>query len=243
MLRPPAPASPGYQVFMLVLCLYSLGMLAYRASGPSDPSITRIIDYADFAVCVLFFCDFLNSLLRAHNRWEYLRTWGWLDLLSSIPTVDLARWGRVGRIFRIFRVFRGLRATQLLAHLAIKRRAENSMLAARLVAMMLITFCSIAILQFESGPQANIVSAEDALWWALTTITTVGYGDRYPTTGEGRLIAVILMSGGVGLFGVFSAFLASRFIGEAEKHENAELVAIRSELARIRELLEQRANS
>src|SRR5215203_1450489 len=112
MLRPPAPASPGYQVFMLVLCLYSLGMLAYRASVPRDPAISRIIDYADFAVCVLFFCDFLNSLLRARNRWEYLRTWGWLDLLSSVPTVDLVRWGRVGRIFRIVRVFRGLRATQ-----------------------------------------------------------------------------------------------------------------------------------
>ena len=243
MLRAPLPASPGYQVFMLVLCLYSLAMLAYRASGASDPATLRIIDYADFVVCVLFFADFLNSLARARNRWEYLRTWGWLDLLSSIPTLDVVRWGRVGRVFRILRVFRGLRATQLLASLAIRRRAENSMLAASLVAIMLITFCSIAILQFESGPQANIVSAEDALWWALTTITTVGYGDRYPTTGEGRLIAVILMSGGVGLFSVFSAFLASRFIGQDEQAENAEMTAMRAELRQIRELLERRGES
>jgi voltage-gated potassium channel len=121
-----------------------------------------------------------------------------------------------------------------------KRRAENSMLAASLVAMMLITFCSIAILQFETGPEANILSADDAVWWAFTTITTVGYGDRYPTTGEGRIVAVLLMSAGVGLFGVFSGFLASRFIGDGEEKDNAELIEIRSELQRIRELLEQR---
>lgn len=240
MLRPSAPASsPGYQVFMLVLCLYSLGILAYNASRPSDPATLVILDYADFIVCMIFLGDFLISLIRARNRWEYFRTWGWLDLLSSIPTVDLVRWGRVGRVFRIFRVLRGLRATQLLASLAMRKRAVNSMLAASLVAMMLVTFCSIAILQFESGPDANIVSADDAVWWAFTTITTVGYGDRYPTTGEGRMIAVLLMSAGVGLFGVFSAFLASRFIGEDEEKGNAELAEIRTELERIRELLEQ----
>lgn len=121
-----------------------------------------------------------------------------------------------------------------------KRRAENSMLAATLVAIMLITFCSIAILHFELDADANILSADDAVWWAFTTITTVGYGDRYPTTGEGRMIAVLLMSAGVGLFGVFSGFLASWFIGEEEQADIADLVEIRTELARIWEFLEQR---
>jgi voltage-gated potassium channel len=241
MLRPPASSgSPGYQVFMLVLCLYSLGILAYQASGPTEPTTVEILEYADFAVCLIFLSDFVVSFLRAPDRWKYIRTWGWLDLLSSIPTVDIVRWGRAGRILRIFRVLRGLRATQLLASLAIKRRAENSILAATLVAMMLITFCSIAILHFESGPEANILSAGDALWWAFATITTVGYGDRYPTTGEGRMIAVLLMSAGVGLFGVFSGFLASWFIGEEEQADNAELADIRNELERIREILERR---
>ena len=113
------------------------------------------------------------------------------------------------------------------------------MLAASLVAIMLITFCSIAILHFEAGPDANILSADDALWWAFATITTVGYGDRYPTTGEGRMVAVLLMSAGVGLFGTFSGFLASWFIGEEEQADSAELVAIRIELERVRALLEK----
>ena len=57
----------------------------------------------------------------------------------------------------------------------------------------------------------HITTAEDALWWAMTTITTVGYGDRYPTTTEGRLVAVGLMAVGVGLFGTLSGLAASWF--------------------------------
>jgi len=80
-------------------------------------------------------------------------------------------------------------------------------LAGSLVALMLVTFCSIAILHFEdaASTETNIRSAEDAVWWAFATITTVGYGDKFPTTTEGRMVAVVLMSAGVALFGTFSA--------------------------------------
>jgi voltage-gated potassium channel len=240
MLRPARTASPGYQAFMLVLCLFSFGVLAFHASRPSDPAVVAILDYADFAVCLVFFFDFLLSFYRAENRWRYLLTWGWLDLLSSIPTIDFARWGRAARVLRILRVMRGLRATQLLAGVMLKKRAQNAMLAALVVALMLVTFCSIAVLYFESGPDANIKSADDALWWAFATVTTVGYGDRYPTTVEGRLVAVILMSAGVGLFGTFSAFVASWFVGEQKESMNSEIVLLREEVARLRTAIENR---
>jgi voltage-gated potassium channel len=238
--RPARPASPGYQVFMLIMCLFSIGILAFHVSRPSDPGIAEILGYADFAVCMIFLVDFMLSVARAQDRWRYLWTWGWIDLLSSIPTLDVARWGRVARVLRIARVIRGLRATQLIAGLLIKNRAENAMLAVSAIALMLVTICSIAILQFETAAGGNIQSAGDALWWAITTITTVGYGDRYPTTHEGRLVAVILMSAGVGLFGTFSAFLASRFVGEDEESTNSEIVLLREEIARLRTAIENR---
>lgn len=235
MSHPPArKVSSGYQLFMLALCVYSLAILAFQASRPSNPATVVILEYADFVVCLIFIADFLLSLLRAPDKWRYMRTWGWLDLLSSIPTVDIVRWGRAARILRIFRVLRGLRATKLLAGLINQKRAQNTMLAASLVAFMLITFCSIAILHFESGPDANIQSADDAVWWAFATITTVGYGDRYPTTDEGRLVAVMLMTAGVGLFGTFSGFLASWFVGGEDESINIELVALRHEIASLR---------
>lgn len=227
--------SPAYQLAMLVLSLYALGVLAAQSVARLAPGTRAILDYADYVVCAIFFADFLISLLRAPDRRRYLTTWGWLDLLSSIPMVDVARWGRIARVIRVFRVLRGLRATKLLAGLVVRRRAENGVLAASLVALLLLVFCSVAVLHFETHPESNIRTPEDALWWSFATITTVGYGDRYPVTGEGRLIAALLMAAGVGLFGMFSGFLAASFLGsDSERAANDELAALRLELAELR---------
>jgi len=234
------PVSTGYQFFMLMLCLYALGALAVQRAVKLAPTTQGILDYADYAVCAMFLCDFLISLWRAPDRRRYLLTWGWIDLLSSIPTMDVARWGRAARVLRIFRVLRGLRATKLLASLILRRRAQNTALAGSLVALLLVIFCSIAILHFETEPESNIKSAEDAVWWAFATITTVGYGDRFPVSSEGRFVAAILMCAGVALFGTFSGFLAAWFIGPQDSEDagvREELVALREELAELRRSL------
>ena len=236
------PVSMGYQLFMLVLCLYALAALAIETATRLEPETHTILDYADYAVCALFFLDFLVSLWRAPDRWRYFITWGWLDLLSSIPTVDVVRWGRAARVVRVFRVLRGLRATKIAAGLVLQRRAENTILAASLVALLLIVFCSVAVLHFEVDPDSNIKTAEDAIWWAFATITTVGYGDRYPVTSEGRFAAAVLMTAGGGLFGTFSGFLAAWFIGsEAAEESNvsSEIRALRTDIADLRKRLER----
>ncbi|HYE87497.1 MAG TPA: ion transporter [Vicinamibacterales bacterium] len=235
-----AKPSTGYQIFMLMLCVYSLASLAFQVSQP-HPETMVILHYADWLVCAAFIVDFVVSLLRAPDRWRYFRTWGWLDLVSSIPTIDLVRWGRVARILRIVRVMRGLRASRVLTSLVIEKRAENALMAASLIAFMLITFCSIAILKVEVTDDANIKTAADAVWWSFGTITTVGPGDNFPVTGEGRIIAAILMAAGIGLFGTFSAFLASWFIGEDGDESQAEIAKLRREIASLREVIEKRS--
>lgn len=128
---------------------------------------------------------------------------------------------------------------RLTAGLAV-RRANNTVLAAGFVALMLITFCSIGIVHFENVPGGNIQSARDALWWAIVTITTVGYGDRYPTTTEGRVVATVLMIAGVGLFGTLSAYLAKWFITpEVDQSSRNELAALRVEIAELRGVIEK----
>ena len=67
-------------------------------------------------------------------------------------------------------------------------------------------------MQVEDSPLSNIKSAEDALWWSYTTLTTVGYGDIYPTTTQGRFIAVGLMISGICVLGVISATVAAWFV-------------------------------
>lgn len=233
--------SPGYQIFILALSLYALGAVAAQATLPLDGGTRAILDYADYAVCALFLLDFFLSLRRAGDRLRYLATWGWLDLLSSIPAVDAARWGRIGRVVRVFRVLRALRATRALTAAVLRRRAENAFLAASLVAILLVVFSSIAILEFERHGASNIRSAEDAIWWSVATITTVGYGDRYPVTPEGRLVATVLMCAGVGLFGMLSGFLAAWFVAPGEESQDSELAALRQEVAALRASIEKRS--
>jgi voltage-gated potassium channel len=87
----------------------------------------------------------------------------------------------------------------------------------------MVIFSSVAILQVENAPNSNIRTAEDALWWAYVTITTVGYGDKYPVTTEGRIIAAVLMTVGAGLVGTFTGFAASWFVeGRLEEQEEEE---------------------
>ena len=78
--------------------------------------------------------------------------------------------------------------------------------------VMLIFIGNISVLQLEQGTGGTINTAEDALWWSVTTMTTVGYGDKYPLSTDVRVIVAALMFAGIGLFGVVSGFVASWFI-------------------------------
>jgi voltage-gated potassium channel len=218
---------------MLALCVYTLLALAIEVVLRPQGEVQTLLNYADTAICVLFFGDFLVSLAYAPNRWRYFYTWGWLDLLSSIPTLDAARWGRAARIARVFRVLRVVRASKIVGSLMLEQRTRSTMMAAALVTLLVLIVASISVLQVETVEQSNIKTADDALWWALTTMTTVGYGDRFPVTAEGRIVAGVLMVCGVALVGTMSGLLAAWFVGP-NKDESTELAALRGEIAEIK---------
>jgi len=223
-----------YLLFMLLLSILSLVGLAISASGRLAKDQMAILEMADTLVCALFFLDFLVSLYRAPSRWGYFFRWGWLDLLSSVPMIDALRVTRFARIIRILRLIRGVKATKILAQFILNRRGESAILAVALVSMLLIVVSSIGILQVEGQPDSNIKDAGDALWWAITTITTVGYGDKFPVTMEGRLIASFLMICGVGLFGTLSGFVASWFLKPQEDSQDSELAILIREVRELR---------
>ena len=81
-----------------------------------------------------------------------------------------------------------------------------------------MVICSAAVYAAERGPEALIQSPFDALWWGVTTLTTVGYGDLYPKTAEGRLAAMVLMLLGIGLFSAITASITSYFISQDRPH-------------------------
>lgn len=228
-----------YLVFILILSLLSLAALAVETTVPLDEASRDVLFYADTVVCVLFFADFLVCLFRAKSKTRYLLTWGWLDLISSVPAIAPLRWGRAARLVRILRILRVVRSARVLSTLILERRAQSAVLAATLVTIVLVASASVAALHVENVPEANIKSAEDAAWWALCTVTTIGYGDRYPVTSEGRLIGVVLMIAGVGMFGAFAGFVASWFLKPEERRETTELEGLRQELAETRKMVEK----
>jgi voltage-gated potassium channel len=237
------PQSTAYQLFMLFLCLVTLTGVAIQVVFRPPPEVRGVLQMADTAACALFFVDFLVTLRRAPDRWRYMYTWGWLDLLSSIPVFDAARWGRAARLARLLRLLRGVKASVVLTDVVLMHRRQSAFLAAALTLLLMLVSSSVLILTVEDTAQSNIRTAEDALWWATTTLTTVGYGDRYPVTTEGRVIAAGLMAAGVGLVGVLSGLLASWFMepvrtAEQRQEDLGELRALRQEIQQLRERLD-----
>ncbi len=246
--RPSSPSGDSrhaaglYDLFILGLCVYVLFALAIMTFLPLDASVIRVLEYADVGICVIFLVDFIVQLTMAKSKWGYLK-WGWIDLISSIPMVGPLRWGRFARVVRILRLLRGVKSAKMISHYIARRRSDSAFAAAAFVAILTVILASIAVLYLERDyPAANITSAEDALWWATSTIATVGYGDRYPVSTGGRVVAVITMIVGVGLFGTFTAFVSTWFIEPAEQQQDAELDEVRDLLtsidARLRKLTE-----
>ena len=215
-------------IIVFFLSVYVIIALIVDTFFPLSQEIHVLLRDIDYVICVIFFIDFLHLLFTAKNKLHYLR-WGWIDLLSSIP-ISFFPAGRIFRVFQLVRVLRAIRSIKFLSHYFLKNKINSAFTSAAILAFLMIVFCAIAILKFEKDAKGStITTAEDALWWAYVTITTVGYGDKVPVTTEGRIISAALMSVGVGLFGTFTAYVASWFVAkkvesdEEEKKAEAEL--------------------
>lgn len=232
------------KIVMLFLSIYVLLALLIDTFFILPTSVSELLNILDFVICIIFLGDFFLSFFNAKNKIAFLK-WGWIDFVSSIPTLDILRWGRLARVIKILRLLRGMKSSKSILEFLFKNRAQGTFISVVLISTVLVTFSSIAILTVEVSPSSNISSPGDAIWWAFVTITTVGYGDLYPVTFEGRVIAAILMTAGVGLFGTFTAFVASYFLVDDQSTINSmdiELSEVKNELRELKSILRANTN-
>lgn len=227
-----------FKLVILVLSILILVILVIDTTSPVPREVSRIMQGLDVCVCALFFIDFCIRFARSERKPAFMK-WGWIDLLASIPFIDAFRIGRLVRIFQVLRLIRAVRSMQRLSTLLLENKLRSGFASVVLTFGLLVFFSSSAILLCEQTPEANIKTAGDAVWWSVTTVTTVGYGDKYPITTEGRILTMFLMVSGVGLFGTLSGLLASFFLGSRTKVD-ANHEALVNEIRSLRTAFDER---
>jgi voltage-gated potassium channel len=216
--RPEELQAPGYEIFIGILSVLSLFNLLLSVWPNIDPDVQSVARIIDVPITLIFLADFANRLRQSDPpRRYFIEQKGWLDLLGSLPAG-----------FKLFRIFRVVRVGRLLREYGagnifrsfVAHRADNALLVVMLLVVLVLEFGSITVLYFEqNAPGANITTGGDALWWAFVSITTVGYGDKFPITPGGRVSAFFVLAAGVGLFGVLSGYLANFFLTPSSADE------------------------
>lgn len=199
------------EIPLILLALAFLVAYAWPVLDPRiDSGLKGFLAVISWAVWAAFAADLLIRLALADDRRTYaLRHWYDVALVA-LP------------------LLRPLRLLRLLALVRILDRSASSNLAGRVLvyvsgaAALAVGLGALAVLDAErKAPEANITTFGDALWWACTTVTTVGYGDRFPVTVEGRLVAVALMLVGIGLVGAVTGAVATWILGRVAQEDAA----------------------
>lgn len=204
---------PGYDVFIIVVTVLSLLnwiLLLIPMSNTHDTKGLLIFMEPLFTAILLI--DFAYRVHRTPRgrKWHYMNhEGGWFDFLGSLP------YGRILRVFRLVRVIAGFRefGWRNTIRWFVVHRAQGTLFLVLAMLIVVLEFGGLMVLWFEAeAPGSNIRTGGEALWWGVVTITTVGYGDYYPVTAGGEVVATIMIFTGVALISIFTAWAASTFM-------------------------------
>lgn len=219
---------------MLVLAILWLPVLIWPLVAHPSAGVSDALEGIDYTVWALFALEYVIKLWLAPSRWSFVRTHVLELVVIVIPFL------RPLRVVRLVRLLRMVRVLTVAGNLWRRGRAiltHRGLHVVLLSVAVLVAICAGIEDALEAGaPGSSIHGYGDALWWAVVTVTTVGYGDDFPVTPAGRGVAVVLMLVGIGLVGVLTATIASYFL---EQQKDDKLAAVEARLARIEELLIQ----
>ena len=175
---------------------------------PIDPAAKSVILVVGLVINIVFWIDSFYWLKKLPNRRYLTHYHGRLAFIGNIPFFAPLR------LLQMWLFYKQLRKLNLRLdrEFKVKQNSQGVLLLFLYVAIIVFQMASLFILLFESAePASNIVTSGDALWWSFVTVATVGYGDKFPITTGGRIVALLLMIVGIAMFGIFTSALSDWF--------------------------------
>ena len=207
--------STPVELLVYSLIIMSVALIAIEVSDiPWVEENKAFLEISEMVFIIFFSVEYILKFVIAKDKWVFFRRY-FIDLLAILPFLRIFRLFRGFRILRLLRVVRLLRLGNMVARQISRLEGAKNV---REVIIILVVFLStvlagsIGILMFEKDiPDTHFENLGDGLWWCFVTITTVGYGDKYPQTGEGRILGGVIMLVGLSFYGLVSG-LGSNYI-------------------------------
>ena len=215
-----------FAVFIQILILLSLVTFSIETLPNLEPETRTILSYIEIFCVVIFTIEYILRIYVADSKPKFIFSFfGLIDLVAILPFylsfgVDL-RSLRVLRFLRIFRILKLVRYNKAINHFtrAIKSAKEEILLFV-FITLMLIYFSAVGIYYFENEAQPEyFTSIFDSLWWAIITLTTVGYGDVYPITAGGKVFTFFILMIGLGIVAIPTGIISSALTRSVDKKE------------------------
>lgn len=208
---------------MMALSLLFAVIIVLPYADTLSGHVRTIFEQLDIAIWIIFAIDYFGKLFISNNRPRFIRTHIFELAIVLLP------------IIRPLRLLRLVPLVGYFLRLSERRLAGRLLQFATLAAILIVITSGLTMYEIEHhAPNPNIKSISDALWWAVVSITTVGYGDVYPTTGAGRILGSFVLISGVAIVGIVTASIAATFVRSDEAElEEADMKALLKRLNRI----------
>jgi len=229
---------PAFEWLMAALAILVIPALVLERRAPT-PEIRTAAVILNWVIWLAFVIEFVVRWIADGRRSFPRRAWFDVFLIAVTPPIgvpDQMQGFRTLRALRVLRLFRAFGVVAMALRLGKRHFGKRRFHYVGLVAIATVLLGAAGVYVVEGDDNRAITSYGDALWWAVVTATTVGYGDVSPVTTEGRVIAVVLMLTGIGVIGVFTGTVASFFF-ESEQQSEAEQLTAR--LDRIEQKLDE----
>jgi voltage-gated potassium channel len=213
-----SPWGSKFALAIQALIIYSLITFSISTLPDLSKRTITFLDISRYITVSIFTIEYILRVYVAKNKWSYVTSvYGLIDLAAILPfylslTIDLRSF-RILRVLRLFRILKVARYNQALQRFRfVFREIKEQLIIFFTATVLLLYITAVGIYYFENAVQPeNFSSIFHSLWWAVATLTTVGYGDVYPITSGGKIFTFFVLMIGLGMVSAPAGFIASAF--------------------------------